>query len=256
MGLSPRSPGAPVVNSVTMRDRSCAGDGRDSLELETTEAERELRRTMSPQFRQNRHPFLIGVSGGTASGKTTVCDRIMQRLHDQCVVMLSQDSFYRTLTPAEMVLAKNNAYNFDHPDALDRPAILHCLTKLKEGRSVEIPIYDFALHSRVEETRHGKSEDIVYEKLPSDIARRYVLLMDPVLGTGNTACKAIQVLLDKGVQQHKILFLCIIAAPPGVHRVCQTYPGVKVITSEIDTGIDDNWAVIPGVGEFGDRYYC
>lgn len=46
-------------------------------------------------------PFFIGVAGGTASGKTTVCDYIMQRLHDQCVVMLSQDSFYRGLTPDE-----------------------------------------------------------------------------------------------------------------------------------------------------------
>lgn len=46
-------------------------------------------------------PFFIGVAGGTASGKTTVCDYIMQRLHDQCVVMLSQDSFYRGLTPEE-----------------------------------------------------------------------------------------------------------------------------------------------------------
>lgn len=46
-------------------------------------------------------PFFIGVAGGTASGKTTVCDHIMQRLHDQCVVMLSQDSFYRGLTEDE-----------------------------------------------------------------------------------------------------------------------------------------------------------
>ena len=46
-------------------------------------------------------PFFIGVAGGTASGKTTVCDCIMQRLHDQCVVMLSQDSFYRGLTAEE-----------------------------------------------------------------------------------------------------------------------------------------------------------
>ncbi len=44
----------------------------------------------SPSFRQHRHPFFIGVAGGTASGKTTVCDQIMQRLHDQCVVMLAQ----------------------------------------------------------------------------------------------------------------------------------------------------------------------
>ncbi len=58
------------------------------------------------------------------------------------------------------------------------------------------------------------------------------------------------------MQENKILFLCIIAAPPGIHRVCRAFPGVKVITTEIDSGIDENWAVVPGVGEFGDRYYC
>lgn len=50
----------------------------------------------------NAAPFFIGVAGGTASGKTTVCDRIMQRLHDQCIVLIHQDSFYRALTPEEI----------------------------------------------------------------------------------------------------------------------------------------------------------
>lgn len=57
-------------------------------------------------------PFLIGVAGGTASGKTTVCDEIMQRLHDQCVVMLSQDSFYRCLTEEEKKNVKGKTQNF------------------------------------------------------------------------------------------------------------------------------------------------
>eukprot|EP00798_Chlamydomonas_sp_ICE-L_P012696 gene12696-15928_t len=71
-----------------------------------------------------------------------------------------------------------------------------------------------------------------------------VLLLDPVLGTGNTACKAIKVLLDKGVSEEKILFLSIIAAPGGIHQV-------KIITSEIEAGIDSKYMVVPGVGEFG-----
>ena len=50
-------------------------------------------------------------------------------------------------------------------------------------------------------------QEIVYEKLPKDIAERYVLLMDPIVGTGSSAARAVQVLLDKGVQQSKILFL-------------------------------------------------
>ena len=55
--------------------------------------------------RMEYDPFVIAVAGGTASGKTTVCDLIMQRLHDQCVAILAQDSFYKVLSPAERELA-------------------------------------------------------------------------------------------------------------------------------------------------------
>lgn len=67
---------------------------------------------------------------------------------------------------------------------------------------------------------------------------------------------SMQVLLDKGVDEGKILFLSLIAAPEGVHKICGTYPRVKVVTSEIDEGIAPDFQVIPGVGEFGDRYFC
>jgi hypothetical protein len=62
---------------------------------------------------QNKVPVVIGVAGGTASGKTTVCDMIIQQLHDHRVVLVNQDSFYRGLTPKE--LANVGEYNFDHP---------------------------------------------------------------------------------------------------------------------------------------------
>ena len=98
-------------------------------------------------------------------------------------------------------------------------------------------------------------QEIVYEKLPVDIADRYVMLMDPILGSGKSASRAIQVLKDKGVNESKILFLTLIAAPEGIHKVCKAYPRCKVITSEIDEKME-GWSVIPGVGEFGDRYFC
>ena len=66
----------------------------------------------------------------------------------------------------------------------------------------------------------------------------------------------LQVLLDKGVDEGKILFLSLIAAPEGIHKICGIYPRVKVVTSEIDEGIAPDFQVIPGVGEFGDRYFC
>ncbi|KAK9820354.1 hypothetical protein WJX72_009364 [[Myrmecia] bisecta] len=402
----------------------------------------------------------------------------MQRLHDQCVVMLSQDSFYRGLTPKELEDVKT--YNFDHPDAFDRAAMVACLKDLRDMKVVEVPEYDFNTHQRSSRTRRVEPADVVimegimvlhmeevrdmlnmkiyvdtdddvrlarriqrdvamrgrdvagvieqytkfvkpafdtfvapsrkhadviipwgchddnfvaidlitehirmklqqhdlrriyhnlevipsnfqirgmhtiirdkttnkadfvfyadrllrlvveaglghlpfreksvvtptghqyvgvdfakklcgvsiirsgesmenalracckgvkigkilvhrvgdnlveqeliYEKLPGDIAERHVLLLDPILATGNSAARAIQVLLQKGVEEARILFLALIAAPQGIEMICRQFPRVKVITSEIDAGIDEHtFQVVPGVGEFGDRYFC
>ena len=80
--------------------------------------------------------------------------------------------------------------------------------------------------------------------------------MDPILATGNSAVTAIQVLLDRGVEEGRILFLTLIAAPEGIHRVCRAFPRVRLITSEIDDGLDPvTGRVTPGIGEFGDRYF-
>lgn len=62
--------------------------------------------------------------------------------------------------------------------------------------------------------------------------------------------------MDRGVQEDKIFLLSIIAAPEGVSRVCSKYPSARIITSEIDDHIDECFNVVPGCGEFGDRYFC
>jgi len=403
-----------------------------------------------------------------------VCDLVAQRLNDSCVVLLSQDSFYRNLNTDELQLAQAKKYNFDAPEAFDIPLMMQTLAELKEGRPVEVPIYDFTRHQRSEETRrvepadvviiegilvlhmeeirgllnmrifvdtdddvrlarriqrdvtcrgrdvagvieqytkfvkpafdqyigpsrrnadviipwhatsnivaidlitehirtklqqhelrrfypnlevipsnfqirgmhtiirnkdtskndfvfyadrlirlvveaglghlpftertvvtptgkqytgvefarklcgvsvirsgesmenalraccqgvklgkilvhrHSDESDIIYEKLPADIAERHVLLMDPILSSGHTAVKAIQALRNKGVPEERILFLTIIAAPEGVRMVCTNFPQIKVITSEIDSHVE-GFQVVPGVGNFGDRYFC
>ncbi|XP_027357740.1 uridine kinase-like protein 5 isoform X2 [Abrus precatorius] len=94
------------------------------------------------------------------------------------------------------------------------------------------------------------------QKLPSDIASRHVLLLDPVLATGNSAVKAISLLLKKGVPESNIIFLNLIAAPNGINAVCERFPMIKLVTSEIDASLNENSHVIPGLGEFGDRYFA
>ncbi|PHT45743.1 Uridine kinase-like protein 2, chloroplastic [Capsicum baccatum] len=462
-----------------------------------------------------KQPFVIGVSGGTASGKTTVCDMIIQQLHDHRVVLVNQDSFYRGLTLDEM--KRVHEYNFDHPDAFDTEQLLECVEKLKSGMSVQVPIYDFKTHQRCSDSfrqvnasdviilegilvfhdarvrnlmsmkifvdtdadvrlarrirrdtvergrdinsvleqasisflkyailpsvhswesmfflyglrkfdsenltnflpimqyakfvkpafddfvlpskkfadviiprggdnhvaidlivqhirtklgqhdlckiypnvyviqstfqirgmhtlirdkdiskhdfvfysdrlirlvvehglghlpftekqivtptgsvytgvdfckklcgvsiiRSGESmenalracckgikigkilihrdgdngKQLIYEKLPKDISERHVLLLDPVLATGNSANQAIELLIQKGVPESHIIFLNLISAPEGIHCVCKRFPSLKIVTSEIDQSLNEEYRVIPGLGEFGDRYF-
>ncbi|XP_078045532.1 uridine-cytidine kinase isoform X2 [Augochlora pura] len=107
---------------------------------------------------ENKTPFLIGVSGGTASGKSTVCNRIMEKLgqvdmdHMQRqVVCISQDSFYRDLSPAEKLKAEKGQYNFDHPDAFNNDLILQTLQDILAGVKCEIPAYDYRTNSLIKE---------------------------------------------------------------------------------------------------------
>ena len=96
---------------------------------------------------------------------------------------------------------------------------------------------------------------IIYEKLPLDISRRFVLLLDPVLSSGNSAVSAIDMLLSRGVEQERIIFLTLVAAPQGIRVVCERYPKLTLVTSEIDAGLSPSHVVVPGMGEFGDRYF-
>ncbi|KAL9319956.1 hypothetical protein ACSQ67_011795 [Phaseolus vulgaris] len=98
-------------------------------------------------------------------------------------------------------------------------------------------------------------QQLIYEKLPNDISDRHVLLLDPILGTGNSAVQAISLLIRKGVPESNIIFLNLISAPKGVHVVCKSFPRIKIVTSEIEIGLNEDFRVIPGMGEFGDRYF-
>ncbi|RMZ92288.1 hypothetical protein DV736_g463, partial [Chaetothyriales sp. CBS 134916] len=108
------------------------------------------------------------------------------------------------------------------------------------------------LIQRNEETAQPK---LFYEKLPSDIAQRYVLLLDPMLATGGSAIMAVEILKAKGVPEERILFLNLIAAPEGIRNFADKAPKVRLVTAFVDRGLDDNSYIVPGLGDFGDRYF-
>nr|XP_043639650.1 uridine kinase-like protein 5 [Erigeron canadensis] len=446
-------------------------DGETSAKSDDMKAKDEAN-SVIPSQNTNKMPFIIGVAGGTASGKTTVCNVIMSRLHDQRVVLINQDSFYRSLSDQQSANAQE--YNFDHPDSFDTELLLTCMETLRKGQPINIPDYDYKIHKnrgagrmvnpsdviilegilvlhdeRVRDLmnmkifvdsdsdvrlgrrikrdtvergrniqyvldqydkhvkpsfeefilptkkhadiiiprgadndvaidlivqhictklgqhdlckiyqnlfvipstfgqirgmhtlirdaktrkhdfvfyadrlirlvvehglghlpftekqiitptesiytgvvfckrlcavsvirsgesmenalracckgikigkvliqREGNGRQLIYEKLPRDIASRQVLLLDPVLASGDSAVEAISLLLSKGVSESSIIFLNLIAAPEGIHAVCKQFPRLKIVTSEIDTGLNEHSRVIPGMGEFGDRYF-
>ncbi|XP_016148956.1 uridine-cytidine kinase-like 1 [Sinocyclocheilus grahami] len=413
---------------------------------------------------QSKEAFVIGLCGGSASGKTTVARKIIEALDVPWVVLLSMDSFYKVLTAEQQLLAANNDYNFDHPDAFDFSLLVHTLRKLKQGKSVKIPVYDFTTHGRQKEwktvygasviifegimsfadkellklldmkifvdtdsdirlvrrlrrditergrdidgvikqynkfvkpafeqyieptmrladivvprgggnmvaidlivqhvhsqleerklrwdmyrsrlccrnketsrdefifyskrlmrllieralsflpsqvhivqtpqgedyegrTFHGKGitgvsilragetmepalravckdvrigkiliqtnqdtgePELHYLRLPKDISEDHVILMDCTVSTGAAAMMAIRVLLDHDVQEDKILLVSLLMAEMGVHSVAYAFPQVKIITTAVDKKVNDLFHIIPGIGNFGDRYF-
>lgn len=110
-------------------------------------------------------PFCIGVAGATASGKSSVVEEVVRLLNAEGrVVSVTQDCFYKNLSPSEREEAYNSNYNFDHPNAFDWPQQLDVIKQLRAGAScVPVPSYDFVTHSRLpaEHDTHVRSPEIV-----------------------------------------------------------------------------------------------
>jgi uridine kinase len=103
--------------------------------------------------------LIIGICGGTGSGKTTIANRILESVSANEVVFIQQDSYYRNLT--DLPLDYRHIANFDHPDALDNDLLVNHVRRLKAGEAVELPLYDFKTHTRINETRHVDPKPIV-----------------------------------------------------------------------------------------------
>ncbi|XP_058640861.1 uridine-cytidine kinase-like 1a isoform X1 [Onychostoma macrolepis] len=128
---------------------------------------------------QFKEAFVIGLCGGSASGKTTVANKIIEALDVPWVVLLSMDSFYKVLSPEEQALAAHNDYNFDHPGAFDFELLVTTLRKLKQGKSVKIPVYDFTTHGRQKDWKNVYGASVViFEGILSFADKELLQLMD------------------------------------------------------------------------------
>ncbi len=104
-------------------------------------------------------PIVIGIAGGTGSGKTTVANVILRRLGADKITFLPHDSYYRDL--GELTIEERQSINFDHPDALETELLVEHIQALKRGVTVEVPIYDFTTHTRTDQTLHIESQRVI-----------------------------------------------------------------------------------------------
>lgn len=116
---------------------------------------RKSERIMTPKHR----PVIIGVAGGSGSGKTTVCNKIYEYFVGKSVKMIEHDSYYRD--QSELSFEERLKTNYDHPFAFDTDLLVEHLTKLQNNESIDVPVYDYSNHTRSDKTIRIESQDVI-----------------------------------------------------------------------------------------------
>ncbi|MBW4597757.1 MAG: uracil phosphoribosyltransferase [Brasilonema angustatum HA4187-MV1] len=171
----------------------------------------------------------------------------------------------RLLIETSMNLLPFEKYQVETPvgkkyDGLRFASQLCGVSIIRAGESMETELRAICKSIRIgkiliQRDKLTKLPHIYYMNLPDDIDKRHVLLLDPMLATGGSALAAIEILLDKGVREKNIIFINFITVPEGITAVCQRFQEVNIVTSAIDERLNENAYMLPGIGDFGDRFF-
>lgn len=131
---------------------------------------------------------------------------------------------------------------------------------IRAGLSMENSIREVAKKIRIGHIliqRNEETAEPIFFKdwLPADIAKRYVFVLDPMLATGGSAIATIKRLKERGVEENKTIFIAMVSAPEGIKAVLDAFPNIRIITSEVDQGLNERAYIVPGLGDFGDIYF-
>lgn len=108
---------------------------------------------------EEKRPIIIGVTGGSGSGKTTVAHAIFDQLHGNSIQIITQDTYYND--QSEMSMAERKAVNYDHPLAFDTALLVQQLDQLRHNQAIEMPVYDYEQYTRSTETVHVEPQDVI-----------------------------------------------------------------------------------------------
>ena len=111
-------------------------------------------------------------------------------------------------------------------------------------------------HVLIQRDEHsvGKEPKKYYSKFPPNVATKQVLVVDPMLATGGSASMTIDEILAEGVPEENISFICLVAAPEGIARLTASYPRLRILVAAVDSHLNGDCYIVPGLGDFGDRY--
>lgn len=131
---------------------------------------------------------------------------------------------------------------------------------IRAGLSMENVIREVAKKIRIAHILIQRNEETAEpiffkEWLPDDIKERFVLILDPMLATGGSVNETIKTLKSRGVEESNIIFINLVAAPEGIDSVFTKYPGIRIITAEVDQRLNKQAYIMPGLGDYGDIYF-
>lgn len=180
-------------------------------------------------------------------------DRIMRILAEEGLARLPQAGPATIQTPCAAYQGRE--YGIDFEDLCAVSVVRSGDTLLEAVRQVAEGIAVGHVLVQRDESDPEKKPIYFYHKLPPDAAHRTVMLVDPMLATGGSACAAIKCLLDAGVREDKILFLNVVSCPEGIKKIVTDHPALTVVTAACDPCMNEHKYIVPGLGDFGDRYY-
>ena len=108
---------------------------------------------------EKRKPIVIGVTGGSGSGKTSVSRKILENFPELTIVKIDQDYYYKD--QSHMTMDERVKTNYDHPNAFDNELLYNHLLELIAGKAVELPVYDYVNHTRSDEKKHQEPRDVI-----------------------------------------------------------------------------------------------
>ncbi|MFA5333877.1 MAG: uracil phosphoribosyltransferase [Candidatus Nanoarchaeia archaeon] len=131
---------------------------------------------------------------------------------------------------------------------------------LRSGDSMEKAFREFfpnASYGKILIQRNEKDAKPIffYSKLPKNLSKNTIILLDPMIGTGGSALTAIELLLKKGAKENKIIFCNLLSCKKGINMIMNRHKNVRIITGVIDPVLNSKFYLVPGLGDFGDRYY-